>query len=126
AVSGTGGLTKTGAGIMKLNNAANSFSGPLEIQNGGVRFNIGEALTSHPALTIDGGTFDVQSFNQTVGAVTMTKGRIAATTGTPGTVTAPSYAFNVGAGDSAQVFAGLLDTTAGPSPLSKTGAGSAT
>ena len=30
-VSGTGGLTKTGAGILKLNNASNSYSGPTVV-----------------------------------------------------------------------------------------------
>ena len=124
-VSGTGGIIKTGPGTLKLNNAANTFSGTLEIQQGSFRYNSANAMNASAPLLVDGGDFDVQGNNQAMGAVTVTKGSISASSGTPGVISSPIYSLNVGTGDTATIQAGLANA-GGASPLSKTGGGSAT
>lgn len=116
-----GGIVKSGPGSLKLNNAANSFTGTLEVQEGVVRFNSDNALTGTPPLVVSGGTFNVQGFTQTVGAVQLNRGTIAASGGT-GAVASTSFLLNVANGDTAQSNAILKDSTASAS-LTKTGGG---
>ena len=76
ASAGNGGVIKTGPGAMKFNNAANSFTGTLEIRQGSVRFNSADALTAKPAVTITGGELDVSTMQQTIGALQLNSGTI--------------------------------------------------
>ncbi|CAN5577332.1 hypothetical protein BH09PLA1_BH09PLA1_31530 [soil metagenome] len=120
-----GGITKTGPGTLKLNNAANGFTGALEVQQGSVRFNSDNALTAAPAVVISGGNLDVSSFTQTVGALQLNSGTISASSSGTGTVAAPSISMNVPGGASAHSGAILADST-GPATLTKSGGGTAT
>ncbi|MBC8105728.1 MAG: autotransporter-associated beta strand repeat-containing protein [Anaerolineae bacterium] len=126
AVNGAGGgITKIGPGTLKLNNAANGFTGALEVQQGTVRFNSPDALTAKPAVIISGGNLDVSSLTQTIGALQINSGTISASSGGGGTVATPSISMNVPAGALAQASAVLADST-GSATLTKTGAGTAT
>jgi autotransporter-associated beta strand protein len=80
AISGVGGLTKNGAGILDLA-AANTYTGGTTV-NGGtlVLDSVGGSLAPTGALTVNtGGTFDMSqiSTGQTVGALAGTGGQIA-------------------------------------------------
>jgi fibronectin-binding autotransporter adhesin len=127
-ISGSGGIIKTGPGTLKFQNAANTFTGQLEVREGVVRFATANALVGTggtlPTVLVSGGTFNVQSSNQTVGAVTVTKGTLMNTSST-GIVTSSSYTFNVAGGDAAAATAVLADS-GGPSPVVKNGLGTAT
>ena len=119
-ITGSGGLIKMGAGELKLEGAANSFTGQLEVQAGKLRFNSANALTGVPTVLVSGGDLDVQGYTQTVGAVTMTGGKISGSTVLPGTVAAPSFLLNPAT--NAKVSAILADS-GGASALVKSGAG---
>jgi fibronectin-binding autotransporter adhesin len=88
AITGTGTLNKTGAGTMVLS-AVNLFSGGTSVIAGTLQLGANDRLLSSAGLTIGGGTFDLQTFNQTTGAVTLSSGSITGT-GTA-TVTGSSY-----------------------------------
>jgi autotransporter-associated beta strand protein len=120
-----GGIIKTGPGSMKFNNVTNNFTGTLEIQQGGVRFNSADALTNKPPVVINGGEMDVSTFTQTAGALQLNSGTISASSSGGGTVATPSISMNVPAGAIAQSNAVLADST-GAAALAKTGAGTAT
>lgn len=74
-LTGTGGLTVTdsvGGGILSLNLAggANTYSGTTLIHSGTLQLGAASALPSGGALNTDaGGTFDLNGFAQTLGAV---------------------------------------------------------
>lgn len=55
AISGTGSLTKQGAGVLTLNNG-NSFSGPLHIQEGSIKINNAAAVVGSSNIRLDAGT----------------------------------------------------------------------
>jgi autotransporter-associated beta strand protein len=124
-----GGIVKTGPGILRFDNAANTFTGVLEIREGSVRGNVDDAFDGLPTLLISGGNLHVPGSAgtniQTFGPVIITKGSITGGSSITSTVRAPSFALNVGAGDTAVVEAVLADAT-GPATVTKTGAGVAT
>jgi autotransporter-associated beta strand protein len=63
-LSGTNGLTKTGAGTLRLG-GANSYSGPTNIQAGTLRAAAAENLGASDTITVDAGA----TFDTTEGAV---------------------------------------------------------
>jgi autotransporter-associated beta strand protein len=124
-----GGIVKTGLGILRFDNAANGFTGVLEIREGSVRGNVDDVFDGLPTLLISGGNLHVPGSAgtsiQTFGPVIITKGSITAGSSTTSTVRAPSFTLNVASGDTAVVEAILADST-GPATVTKTGAGVAT
>jgi fibronectin-binding autotransporter adhesin len=68
ALSGTGGLSKAGAGLLKLS-AANTYSGTTLLSAGTLQLGIANAIGSSSALTLTSGSFDMNSFSDTVGAL---------------------------------------------------------
>lgn len=79
-------IVKTGAGTLTLGNA-NTYTGLTDIQAGTLASGANNALGSG-AVTVSGGRFDIGGFSDSVGAVTLTDGTIA---GTTGVLTASSY-----------------------------------
>jgi len=78
AISGTGGLTKNGAGELRLE-AVNTYGGGTTINAGTlVLDSVGGSLPVGGALTVNGGLFDMSDIatGQTVGALAGTGGQI--------------------------------------------------
>lgn len=91
--SGTGTLNKTGTGTMVLG-GVNTYIGDTNVSAGTLQISANERIANSSNLTVSGGTFDVQTFSETVGAVTLSSGTISGT-GT-GTVTGSSYTLQSG------------------------------
>jgi fibronectin-binding autotransporter adhesin len=112
AITGTGALNKTGAGIMVLG-GANSYTGGTNVSAGTLRISNNDKILNTTDLTVSGGTFDVQTFSETVRNVTLSSGSI--TGSGAGKVTASSYA--VQSGTVSAILAGtgatMTKTTAG-------------
>ncbi|MBK9531288.1 MAG: autotransporter-associated beta strand repeat-containing protein [Chitinophagaceae bacterium] len=112
----TGALTKTGAGTLQLS-AANGYTGLTTVSEGTLLYGIANALSSG-AVTINGGIYDIGTFNDAVGTVTLVNGTIA---GTTGVLTGTSYAMQNG--NASAILAGavtLTKTTGGTVTLSGT------
>ncbi|MEA3213629.1 MAG: fibronectin-binding autotransporter adhesin [Chthoniobacter sp.] len=113
-INGAGTLNKTGTGTMILS-AANTFNGGTHVTAGTLRISAADRLLNTGALTVSGGTFDLQTFSENVGAVTLASGSI---TGTgAGTLIGTSYTLQSG------IVTGIL---AGTATLAKTTAGTVT
>ncbi len=93
-ISGTGGLTKVGAGTWTLS-GANSYSGTTDIgtsggANGGTLTLAANDVLPGTTVNLYGGTLDINSRTDTVGALNLGGGAIGSTasiTGTTGTLT---------------------------------------
>lgn len=114
AISGAGALNKTGAGTMVVT-GSNIYSGGTNLAAGTLRLGANDRLADAGQVNVSGGTFEMQSYNETVGVVTVTGGAI---TGT-GTLTGSSYnlqggSVSVGLGGTA----GLTKSAAGTTVLS--------
>ena len=93
AIGGTGSLTKTGAGTMVLG-AAETYSGSTTVSAGTLQINASNRVLDGSALTVNGGTFGVQTFSETVAGVTLASGSI--TGSGAGTLTGSSYTLQSG------------------------------
>jgi fibronectin-binding autotransporter adhesin len=117
AIGGSGVLNKTGSGTMVLS-GANTYSGGTNVNVGTLQISASERLANAGALTISGGTFDLQTFNETVAGVTLTSGSI--TGSGSATLTGSSYAMQ--SGTVSAILAGaavaLTKTTSGTVTLS--------
>ncbi len=110
--NGNSSLTKTGAGTLTLS-GSNAYTGGTTINQGTVVISGGNALANTGALTLTGGTLQINS-NETVGAVTLKNGFIATNGTSYGTLTGSSFDVQNG-----QVNANL----AGTANLVKNGTG---
>ena len=111
-ISGTGGLTKEGDGVLTLGSLATTYTGGTTVNAGTLALSTSNRLRDEGALTINGGTFDMGGFSDTVGAVTVNGGSLinSSTTG----LTGSSYAVTGGT---------ISAKLAGNGGLTKTGAG---
>ncbi|MFZ1220430.1 MAG: autotransporter-associated beta strand repeat-containing protein [Chthoniobacterales bacterium] len=91
AITGSGTLNKTGTGTMVLG-GNNSYSGGTNISAGILQLAASERLLDSGNLTVSGGTFDLQAFNEAVNVVTLTSGSIIGS----GTLTGSDYLFQSG------------------------------
>jgi autotransporter-associated beta strand protein len=78
AITGTGTLNKTGSGTMVLS-ALNLFTGGTNVAGGTLRLGAIDRLLTSGAITISGGGFDLQTFTQSAGTVTLSSGSISGT-----------------------------------------------
>ena len=106
--SGSGALNKTGAGTLLLS-GVNTHTGGTNVSAGTLRLGASERLANTGALTVSGGTFDLQTYNETVGAVTLASGAITGT-GTA-TLTASSYALQSGSASAILAGSGAVTKT---------------
>ena len=70
AISGTGGLTKDGAGDLHLGNSANSFTGATTINAGSIIADASNAFNNAALLTVaSGAALKLNSLSETIGAL---------------------------------------------------------
>ena len=86
-------LVKQGAGLQVLS-GANTYSGGTTISGGTLQYGVNNSLPTSGAVHVSGGTLDLNTFNGTVGAVTMVNGAITGNSGA--TLTGASYAVQNG------------------------------
>ena len=97
-----------------------AYTGGTFVNAGTFRLGARNMLADTGAVTVAGGTFDIQTFSDTVGTVTLTSGSITGSTG--GVLTGASY--NVQSGSASAILGGtnvtLTKTTSGTVTLSAT------
>jgi len=71
----SGGLTKIGSGILMLS-ATNTYTGVTVISNGVLTLGLANALPVGNDISVDGGTYNLNGFTVTNGAVTVSSGMI--------------------------------------------------
>jgi fibronectin-binding autotransporter adhesin len=113
AVSGAGNLVKLGAGQTTLTGAVAAPN--VTVGAGAVLLDGANLLADSAAVTVSGGTLNIQGNSDTVGSLTLTSGSVA---GSGGTLTASSYTLS-GGGVGANLGGGTL-TVAGNSTLAGT------
>jgi filamentous hemagglutinin family protein len=104
------GLTKNGALVLVLSGGS-SYTGITNVNAGTVALGANGALDTGSSLVVNGGTFDVNSFNQTLAGVQLASGSI---TGTSGVLTSTSN-FDFRSGFVSAILAGTVgvDKTTG-------------
>lgn len=118
-IVGPGGMTKTGAGLMRLSNGGNSFTGGVNVQAGTLQLGADYALpfgAGKGNVQVDG-TLDLAGFKPMINGLNGA-GTVDNSTGT---------AFlTVGMANTSSSFSGTIKNTAGTLGLIKTGAGTLT
>lgn len=114
SISGPIALTKTGSGTQILS-GNNPYAGLTTVSAGTLRSGADHAI-GNGNLTISGGTLDLQSFSDTVAALTLSSGSIS---GTSGLLTATSYSLTTGT-LSARIGGASATVTKSGSPYTNT------
>jgi len=79
-ITTSGSLAKNGAGTLTLS-GGNAYTGGTILNGGTLAFGAANALADAGSVTINGGTLDVKTFNDTIGALTLQSGAITGTSG---------------------------------------------
>jgi outer membrane autotransporter protein len=112
AISGTGGLTKAGAGIFTLS-GANAYGGATTVTGGTLRAGAAGAFSAASAFTVAAGAvLDLAGLNQSIGSLAGA-----------GAVTLGAGTLTIGSDGSSTAFSGAITGTGG---LTKAGAGTFT
>ena len=112
-ISGSGVLQQLGPGTTILT-AANTYTGGTTVSAGTLRLGSGGSLAPTGALTVNGGTFDLNGNNQTVGALSGAGGTLALGSGILTTDTASNTTFAapiIGTGGLTKQGLGTLNLT---------------
>ena len=100
-----GGLTKAGAGTMRLS-GNNTFSGPVTVNAGVLRYNHSSGLTASTLVTVNnGGTLDMNNIADTISALASDAGN------TTGVIMQGTAALTLGATSGSNTFAGTITGT---------------
>jgi autotransporter-associated beta strand protein len=111
ALSGTGGLTKTGLGTLTV--SASTYAGATNVNAGTLRAGAASAFASTSAFTVaPGAVLDLASFNQTIGSLAGA-----------GNVTLGAATLTTGNDNTSTTFSGTISGTGG---LTKIGIGTLT
>ena len=102
----SGGLTKIGGGTLTLS-AANTYTGGTTVTGGTLALGASNALAATGSVTVNGGTFDLTTFNNTVASFTLQSGTI---TGTTGVLTSTSN-FDLRSGTVNAILSGSVGVT---------------
>lgn len=106
ATPGISSLRKVGSGTLTLS-GSNSYTGATSVVGGVLQLGSETALSASTAVTVGGGTLDMQGVNETVSTVTLTSGSIIGS----GTLTATTYSLG-GGSLGVPLGAGTLNVTA--------------
>ena len=112
SLTGSSALTKTGAGTLTLNGAANNYSGLTTVTAGTLVIGSASGLPANRALTVNGGTLNLGGTSATLTTVTVSRGTIS-----NGDISASS-AYSVTGGT-------INANLGGAAALTKTGTGTA-
>ncbi|XHR28895.1 MAG: beta strand repeat-containing protein [Chthoniobacteraceae bacterium] len=115
-ISGSGNVSQIGSGRTILTGLS-TYSGGTYVNSGTLQLGIKNALATTGAVTVSGGTFNVDAYDQTVGSLTLVSGAVQ---GGAGTLTSTS-AYDIRSGSvSANLsgYVGLNKTTSGTATLS--------
>ncbi|MEI9999334.1 MAG: autotransporter-associated beta strand repeat-containing protein [Verrucomicrobiota bacterium] len=116
-LSGSGSLAKAGAGTLLLS-GANGYSGGTTINGGTIQAGSASALGgANGSLLINNGTFDLNGFNTSVGALNGTANATITNNAGPGS------RLTIGAGNGGGTYAGVLADGDGTLGLDKSGTG---
>ena len=118
ATGSTGSLTKAGTGTLVFS-GSNQYTGATTINAGTLQIAASERINDASALSIAGGTFDLNGFNETVGSLSGPAGIITSNATGAATLT-------VGGDNSSTSFSGNILNGSGAVALIKQGTGTLT
>lgn len=113
-ITGSGGsLVKEGSGTFTITNTGNDYTGTTQVDAGTLQLGAAGVVSDSSALVVNGGTFDLNNFNETVASLA----------GSGGTVDLGTATLTFGGSNANTSYAGSITGTGG---LVKTGSGTTT